>query len=117
MLLMSRQPYHPLAAILVIVLDYLWTPVEIGFKVSGIGLIAVPLLIGILAVIALIGVFLVQKFVAYDPVGTAIAKAFVMAVLAAVPFPVMSTVIGGALLAWAGVSRFVAPRRKRVITG
>ncbi len=99
----TGAPIHPVSAILVIVLDYLWTPAEEGAALSIVGLVTVPFLIAILAVISFVGVFLVQKFVANDQLGSSLAKAFAMSVVVAVPFPIMGTVVGGALLAWAGV--------------
>lgn len=103
------QPYrgafiHPLSALLVIVLDYLWTPIEGGAVMTGVGIVAVPLLITVIAALAATGVLLIQRFTAHDGWGTAFSKAFIMAVLAAIPFPIMSTVVGGVLLAWAGIS-------------
>ena len=97
-------PVHPLAVILVLVLDYAWTLVEGGATLTGVGLIAEPVLILVLAIVAFIGVLLTQKSVAHDTFGAATAKAFVLAVVAAVPFPVMSTAVGSILLAWAGLS-------------
>lgn len=95
---------HPLSAILVIVLDIVWTVPEGGAASSVIGLVTVPVLIAILAAICFIGVFLVQKFTANDSTGSAAAKAFVMSIIAAIPFPVSGTAVGSLLLLWAGVS-------------
>ena len=100
----TGAPIHPISAILVIVLDYVWTIPEEGALLSVIGLVTVPFLIAILAGICFIGVFLVQRYTANDRVGSALAKAFVMSIVAAVPFPVTGTIVGGVLLGWAGLS-------------
>lgn len=86
------------------VLDYIWTPAEGGAIASIVGLATIPFLIGILALISFVGVFVVQKFTANDPTGSALAKAFAMSVVAAVPFPVTGTIVGIPLLGWAGIS-------------
>ena len=100
----TGAPIHPISAILVIVLDYAWTIPEEGAILSVVGLVTVPFLIAILGAICFVGVFLVQRFTANDTVGSALAKAFAMSVVAAIPFPVMGTVVGGALLGWATIS-------------
>lgn len=48
--------------------------------------------------------FLVQKFIARDSIGESVAKAFVMAVVACVPFPVAGTAFGALLLGTAGIN-------------
>ena len=109
-------PVHPLSAILTILLDYIWTLEEVSADITIVGIALEPFLIVTLAAAAFIGVFLVQKFIAHDSTGSAAAKAFVMAVIAGVPFPVTSTVFGGALLTWAGVS-FVRDKRNPLPPG
>jgi hypothetical protein len=109
-------PVHPLSAILTILLDYIWTLGEVSADITVVGIALEPFLIVTLALIDFIGVFLVQKFIAHDSTGSAAAKAFVMAVIAGVPFPVTSTVFGGALLTWAGVS-FISGKRNQLPPG
>ncbi|MEO8395094.1 MAG: hypothetical protein ABI700_19005 [Chloroflexota bacterium] len=101
----TGAPIHPISAIMVIVLDTLWKPVEAGAAISVVGLVTVPFLIAILAIVSFVGVFLVQKFIANDALGSTVAKAFVMSVVVAVPFPVTGTIVGVPLLAWAGLSK------------
>ena len=100
----TGAPIHPISAMLVIVLDYLWTIPEEGAVLSGVALVSTPFLIAIIASICFVGVFLVQRFTANDTVGSSLAKAFVMSVVAAVPLPITGTIVGVPLLAWAGVS-------------
>lgn len=97
-------PIHPLGTILVMALDYLWVAPEAGATLTGIGIVTLPAFMASIAVISFIGVFLIQKFTAQDSWGSSFAKAFVMAVIAAVPYFVASTVVGTPLLAWAGIS-------------
>ncbi len=100
----TGAPLHPLAAIVVIVLDLLWTPEEAGAAISIIGLTAEPFLILSVAFVAFAAVLAIQRFIARDSWGISTAKALAMAVVAGVPFSVMGTPVGGVLLAWAGAS-------------
>ncbi len=111
----TGAPVHPLSAILTIVLDYLWTPEEAGAAITIVGLAAEPFLIMTVAAAAFVGVLLVQKFIAHDSLGKSAAKAFVMGVIAGVPFPVTSTAAGGVLLTWAGISYLGS--RKQLTSG
>jgi hypothetical protein len=104
-------PVHPLSAILTIILDYIWTLEEVSADITIVGIALEPFLIVSIALIDFIGVFLVQKFIAHDSTGASAAKAFFMAIIAGVPFPVTSTVFGGVLLTWAGAS-FVSGKIK-----
>lgn len=97
-------PVHPLGAIIVLCLDYFWTLGEVGTGATGVGIGLIPFLVIILGIIAFVGVFGIQKFVARDGILSSLSKAFAMAIIAAVPFPVASTAVGGILLSWAGLS-------------
>ena len=49
----------------------------------------------------------VQRYLAKDEWGPAIAKGLVMGIIAGVPFSVTGTAIGGMLLAWAGLHQWI----------
>jgi hypothetical protein len=101
-----EPPVHLLSTIVTLVLDYMWAVPEFGILALRSSRITAPVMIILmlaLGVICFFAVFLVQYFVAHDTFGPAFAKAFVMSVVAAVPYPVISTVIGIVLLGWAGV--------------
>jgi len=94
-------PIHPLAALATIALDGFFGVFEILDPMlllfSGIG-------IGFLGFAA---TTLVQHNLAKDGWGTAIAKGLVMGIIAGIPYPVASTVVGAPLLVWAGVHQWV----------
>ena len=50
---------------------------------------------------------LVQRYLANDNWGVAVAKGLVMGIFAGVPYPVAGTVIGAPLLIWAGVHKWI----------
>jgi hypothetical protein len=94
-------PIHPLAALATIALDGFFTvfevldPLMLLFISSGIGLLG------------FLTTTLVQRYLARDAWGPALAKGLVMGVFAGVPYPVAGTVIGAPLLIWAGVHRWI----------
>src|SRR5579871_5020221 len=82
----TGAPLHPVAAIVVIGLDLLWTPEEAGAAFTIVGLAAEPILIMTIAAIAFAAVAMIQRYMARDSWGISIAKALAMAVVAGVPF-------------------------------
>lgn len=94
---MNRPPIHPLSAVALVVIDSLWTLVDFAALAWG---VTIPLSF----ICCFIPVFLLQKFLNGDPNGKAGAYAFLLALLAAVPFPITGTAAGMAVLAWAGLS-------------
>lgn len=99
----SGPPVHYLAAMLTVILDWLWGMPEIAGSATGVGIIALPFLILSIGAVAFTGVTLIQRFMGRDGWGAALAKGLVMGVIAGVPFMVTGTAIGGVLLGWAGL--------------
>lgn len=99
----TDAPIHPLAALIMIVMDWLWGLGEAGGTATVVGVVAVPVLMACTAGTSFFATLFVQKFVARDGWGTAFAKAVVTGIIAGVPFPVAGTAFGAALLAWAGI--------------
>lgn len=96
----STTYIHFLSAFVTVVLDWLWLTFELPATLSGVGLVLTGIGLGVLCSII---VTLIQHFVADDEWGAAAAKGMVMGVVAGVPYPVVSTVIGVPLLAWSGI--------------
>lgn len=96
-------PVHVLSAMVVLALDWVWMVFEGLVSMTILGLIALPILSLSVGAVAFMAVYSIQYFIARDGGGQAFAKAAGMAVLAAVPFPVVGTAIGVPLLAWAGL--------------
>jgi hypothetical protein len=94
-------PIHPLAAMVTVVLDNFFGVFEI----------LDPLLIlitsSIVTIVGTASTTLVQRYLAKDDWGTAIAKGLAMGIIAGVPFPVTGTAVGLPLLAWAGLHEWV----------
>jgi hypothetical protein len=94
-------PIHPLAALATIALDGFFSvfevldPLMLLFISSGIGLVG------------FLTTTFVQRYLARDEWGPAIAKGLVMGTFAGVPYPVAGTVIGAPLLVWAGVHQWI----------
>jgi hypothetical protein len=100
-------PVHPLAALATIVLDNLFALPE--FAGPELWIITIPLVGGA----GLVATTLVQRYLAKDSWGEAVAKGLVMGIIAGVPISVTGTAVGGVLLAWAGLHEWVklpAPR-------
>ncbi|MFN7138438.1 MAG: hypothetical protein ACK4UN_03775 [Limisphaerales bacterium] len=91
-------PIHPLAAVLLIVIDNLW---NLADWAALLWTITIPL--SFLSVC--IPTFLVQRFLKNDAPQRALATAVVLGVLAAVPTSITGTPAGLALLAWSGLNR------------
>jgi hypothetical protein len=64
-----------------------------------------------------LGVFvptlMIQKSLKGDPTGKALAFAFILGVLAAIPTPITGTPIGIGLLAWTGLGRILGRQMDR----
>jgi hypothetical protein len=94
-------PIHPLAALSTILLDNVFGVFEI---VDPFAIVITSISVGALAMTA---TMLVQRYLAKEEWGTAVAKGFVMGIIAGVPFPVAGTAIGVPLLAWAGLHEWM----------
>lgn len=91
----SQPLIHPLSALLLIIIDNLWT---IADWAALMWIITIPL--SFFAV--LVPAFLVQKYLKGDRTGRSFAVSTFLAVLAAVPTPVTGTVAGTIALGFAG---------------
>jgi hypothetical protein len=96
----SPPPIHPLAALATLVLDGFFLVFEI---LDPFILLFTSLGLGVLGFTA---TTLVQHYVAKEDWGPAVAKGFVMGIVAGVPYAVAGTVVGVPLLVWAGVSQW-----------
>lgn len=94
-------PIHPLAALATIVLDNLFTLPEVAGP--EVWVFSVPIIGGL----CLLTTTLVQRYLARDDWGAAVAKGLVMGVVAGVPISITGTAVGGALLAWAGLHEWI----------
>lgn len=94
-------PIHPLAALTTLVLDNVFGAVEI---IDPLLLLLTSLTVG---TICSVTVALVQRYMAKEEWGPAVAKGLVMGVIAGVPFQVTGTAAGGVLLAWAGMHKWI----------
>jgi hypothetical protein len=94
-------PIHPLAALVTVVLDNVFGVFEIFDPVM---ILLTSVIVGTLGTVA---TMLVQRYLAKDEWGPAIAKGLVMGIIAGVPFPVTGTVVGVPLLAWSGLHKWV----------
>lgn len=91
-----RPLIHPLSAALLIAVDGLWTLADWAVLAWG---VTIPL--SFLAVC--IPTYLIQKHVNGDQRGRSLAVGAFLGVLAAVPTPITGTVVGGIVLAMAGL--------------
>lgn len=87
---------HPLSALLLIIIDSLWTLPDMA---------ALAWVVTIPACFAAVFLpaFFVQKLVKKDPPGKSMAVAALLGILAAVPTPIMGTAVGAIALALAGL--------------
>jgi len=97
-------PIHPFSAITTIVLDNLFAPFDAIETVLPPTLLLSGLAVGTINTLA---VTLVQRFLAKDDWGEAIAKGVVMGIIAGVPYSVAGTATGALLLGWAGLHEWV----------
>jgi len=94
------SPVHPLAAMLLLVVDNLWNLADWAV-VSW--LVTVPL--GFLSVF--LPALVIQRFVKKDRLRRALALATVLGLVAAVPTSITGTPVGVALLAWFGLDKLI----------
>lgn len=107
-------PVHPLSALVAIILDWLWFPGELAQSLSVVGLPTLLLTSLLLGLICLVVVVFVQIVLAHDSWDHAFVKGLVLGVAAGVPYPVVGTIVGVPLLAWAGIDgirTLLSPRR------
>ena len=94
----DRSPIHALSALILVAVDSLWAIFD---WMPPLWPIAIPL--------CFLGVFVptlvIQKNLKQDSTGRALAFAFMLGVLAAIPTPISGTPIGIGLLAWTGLGR------------
>lgn len=94
----AKNLLHPMSALLTIAVDWAF----FGADAATTGL-SLPLTITIASLITFIGSFLIQKNISKNPVGTSLAKAFFLGVMAGIPTPIAGTTVGAAILALAGI--------------
>jgi hypothetical protein len=92
-------PIHPLSALTLVAVDSLWIPGEFLFPIW---LFAVPACF----VVTFIPTYLIQRHLRRDTTGRAITFATLLAILAALPTPIMGTPVGLGLLAWTGLGKW-----------
>lgn len=92
-------PVHPLAAGLLLAVDNLWNLADWAILTWW---VTVPL--GFLSVF--VPTLWVQRWLRRDRWVVALAKAFALGLVAAIPTSLTGTPVGMALLAWAGVDRW-----------
>jgi hypothetical protein len=95
------SPIHPLSALVTVLLDNLFDLPELAGP--EVWMITSPLVGGL----CFVATTLVQRYLAKDEWGPAIAKGLVMGIVAGVPFSVTGTATGGMFLAWAGLHQWV----------
>ena len=100
----AGPPIHPLAALLLLVVDNLWS---LGDWAPFAWVLTIPLAF---FSVFFPGVFL-QRYANHDRWSKSFGKGFLLATLAAVPTAIAGTPIGVAFLAWAGVDRWRARDR------
>jgi hypothetical protein len=93
-------PIHPLAAVLLLLVDNLWNLAE--WAVID-WFITIPMSF----VMVFVPVFLIQKLLKKDRFGRALGFALLLGIIAAVPTSLTGTPVGLALLAWTGVSKLI----------
>jgi len=95
------SPIHPLSALVTVILDNLFDLPELAGP--EVWVITAPIVGGL----CLVTTTLVQRYLAKDEWGPAIAKGMVMGIIAGVPFSVTGTAAGGVFLAWAGMHEWI----------
>ena len=97
---------HWLSGVLLIAVDgaFFGATATVSAASLGLGIPLATLLFGLIAfAFTGIGVFLVQKFMAEEDTGSALAKGFALGVLAGIPTPIAGTLAGGFVIAKAGL--------------
>ena len=105
----GNPPVHPLAALLLLVVDNLWS---LGDWAPFAWIVVIPLCF---LSVFFPGLFL-QRYANHDGWGKSFAKSFTLASLAAVPTAILGTPIGVAFLAWAGVDKWRSGRKAMEMT-
>lgn len=100
----NSATFHPLSAWITIVLDLLWTMIEVPETLSVVGLAALAPTCIAVGLLCCAGVTFVQRSIAGDGWGAALGKGFLLGVAAGVPYPVAGTAAGVSILAWAKIS-------------
>ncbi len=95
------SPVHPLSALVTVILDNLFNLPELAGP--EVWFITAPIVGGL----CLLTTTFVQRYLAKDEWGPAVAKGLVMGIIAGVPFSVTGTAAGGLFLAWAGLHEWV----------
>ena len=102
----AGTPIHALSALILVAVDSLWAIFD---WLPPVWPLAIPL--------CFLGVFLptltIQKSLKGDSTGKALAFAFILGVLAAIPTPITGTPIGIGLLAWTGLGRILGRQMDR----
>jgi len=98
----NRPLVHPMSAICLIALDSLSGGGEILVTPTGVGL---AILSAVLGVVSLIAVTVIEHGLNKKPLMDALGIGVTMGVLAAVPYPVVGTATGIAVLGWSGIKR------------
>jgi len=93
-------PVHPLAALLMIVVDNLWNLAD--WAVID-WIITIPLCF----IMVFVPAFFIQKVLMKNRAGRAFAFALLLGIVAAVPTSITGTPVGLAFLAWTGISRLL----------
>jgi hypothetical protein len=101
-------PVHPLAALLLVVVDNLWLMPE--FLVID-WVVTVPLCF----VTVLIPTMMIQKMLKRQRFSHAFGYSLLLAIIAAVPTSLLGTPVGAAMLAWFGISKLWGGNRDRAI--
>lgn len=96
------SPIHPLSSIVLIATDALWGMAELTASATLFGLPAVPAMMAISGISCGVAVTLIEKFLSREDWGAALAKGVALGVLSGLPYPVMGTLAGTALLGWSG---------------
>jgi len=92
------RPIHALSALIMVAVDSLWAIFE---WLPPVWIFAIPACF----VAVFVPAYFIQRHLKQDTLGRAMAFATLLAVLAAVPIPVMSTPVGLGLLAWTGLGK------------
>ena len=97
-------PIHPLAALLLLVIDNLWNLPEF---------LAVdwPVTIPLSFLTVFVPTFLIQRLLKKNSKRRALGYGFLLGLIAAVPFSVTGTPVGLTLLAWTGLSAMLGHPR------
>jgi len=99
-------PIHALSALILVAVDSLWAIFD---WLPPVWPIAIPL--------CFFAVFLptlmIQKHLQRNSTGKALAYAFILGVLAAIPTPISGTPVGIGLLAWSGLGRVLGKSADR----